>query len=552
MKTLKQMLTSALFPTALLLCMYSCNGGEEIPDAVRPQKPAEEEEKEIPAHDFLMGSLFGFEKDVRNGKASASGGTSTTTFYNRPLFEMYEFRDATSDQDWWDNLVEEYLYAGLDYMIPNCRGCLPRADRYTDHGDPAHIQKLLNALEDRGAKDMKIAIFDDAPASWAAALNFDQNGRYAFDMAAGDRYPIDDILDDEEAFQNIYKYIWDYNIKLAFDNFYGENQKYNDYLLRIDGKPLLFVWSPNGFVNYEYDGVKPVCTKRFKKIFDRIHEDFRERYGEELHICADKAFQDRDPYVTGKVVESMNDWFVAAQNVSKSYTLRSVNKYNVGVACPGFWINDKKGDKSMFFDANHGKRLSEALDYFITYKASFVMLEGFTDMYENAAYFRSTDSVFYDYPNQRLNILRKYSSRNAYPEHMNVEAESCDRYLDRSKGNSGRQYRSGDLDVSRAEDTYRSWCVCDTEAGEWLEWVELPYSAGTSEINLRYRSSFEAVIRFAVDGKDCVEKTLPSTGGQWKTVTAASVKFDKKGWYKTVLKVVSGSPDFNWFSIDRQ
>lgn len=67
----------------------------------------------------------------------------------------------------------------------------------------------------------------------------------------------------------------------------------------------------------------------------------------------------------------------------------------------------------MFFDADHGKRLTDALDDMVAKNADLVFLEGFTDMAENAAYWRSTDNIYYDFPNQRLNILRKYSSSRA-------------------------------------------------------------------------------------------------------------------------------------------
>ena len=106
--------------------------------------------------------------------------------------------------------------------------------------------------------------------------------------------------------------------------------------------------------------------------------------------------------------------------------------------------------------------------------ADLVFLEGFTDMAENAAYWRSTDNIYYDFPNQRLNILRKYSSSRAWAESFRVEMEACDYFFDVSAKNSGNQYRTGSLDVAKiagvAPDKNTEWYVTSTEAGEWMEW----------------------------------------------------------------------------------
>lgn len=548
--------TNLILVCLLITLFVGCSSGgddevivPESPEIPDEPEPTPEVEEEIAAHDFLMGSLFGFEKDIRNGVSAAKGGSSSTTYYNKPLFEAGTDYQGT-EEDWWNNLVEEFIYSGMDYMVPNCRGRLPKADTdsryYTDHGDPTRIKELIAALKRRNVENMKIAIFDDCPASWAAARNLDLYGSYTTVMGNNttDAYPIGDLND-------VYKYIWDYNIKLAFDNFYGENQENNKYLLRFQGKPVLFIWSPNGFLNVEYGGAKPDCTGKLKAILDKIHSDFKTTYGEEVFICVDKAFSDRDSQVDKTVVDAMNDWFTASEQTTNrcSYTLRSLNGVDVGVAVPGFLTNDKSGNR-MLFDSNNGKTLTDALDYFVKYKADIVFLEGFTDMLENAAYWRSTDTKFYDYPNQRLNILRKYSSTNAYPQTMRVEVESCDYYKDTSSGNSGMVYRKGDLDIIRCVDEFNGWCVTNTEAGEWIKWVELPFSAGKSVVKLRYASQADAKVRLDVNGKEGSEVTLAATGGAWKEVNIASVEFERKGWREVILQVIAGNADLNCMIIE--
>lgn len=542
------------------------------PDPVVPIEgtftfPAPAVESNIPKHNFLMGALFSFQKNLRNGEDAASGGISSTTFYNKPLFDVKSF--GATEAEWWDNLVEEMVYSGLDYVVPNCRGRLPKADvdpAYDkDHGDPTRIKELIAALQRRNEEGLKIAIFDDCPASWAAARNFDLYQTYATLISPETQqskgltdeqvmYPLDKLDD-------IYKYIWDYNIKLAFDHFYGENKAKNKYLLRMDGKPVLFLWSINGFLNVDYAALgnkKIDCKGKLKAILNKIHADFKSTYGEDLFICADKAFQDRDKEVDESVVESMNDWFIAAEQAANrsSWTVRTFNGKTVGVAVPAFYVNDRSGTR-MFFDAEHGKRLTDALDDMVAKNADLVFLEGFTDMAENAAYWRSTDNIYYDFPNQRLNILRKYNSSRAFPESVRIEMEACDHFLDLSKNNSGNQYRIGNLDVAKitqlASNKNTEWYVTGTESGEWLEWKELPYDAGEITIKVCYAAKEDAKIRFdfgeGIRRKQGPVVALPATGGEWVTVDAFTVKCDVSGWRRTVLNIVSGTPDLNYFTI---
>lgn len=544
-----------------LTFVFGCSGGESVeegnstPD--QPNQPAnpgsELVDDTIPSHSFLMGSLVGFEKGVRTGTTAHSGGTASTTYYNLPLFEVYDYK--MTDSQWWDDIVEEFEYSGLDYICPNCRGCLPNPNKYTDHGDPNRIKDLIAAIKRRGS-DLKIAIFDDAPASWAAARNLDKYGSYTTVLSDND-LKSKSLTDNDQVYpignlDDIYKYIWDYNIKLAFQNFYGENSENQKYLFRYKGKPVLYIWSPNGFLNVDYRALgnkKPDCTGKLKAILDRLHADFKSTFGEDVFICVDGAFRDRDPQSAASA-DAFNNWFTASEQATNrsSYTLVNYNGHNVGVACPGFLVNNLSGNR-MLFEPEDGKRLTKALDYFVKFHSTLILLEGFTDMVENAAYFRSKDTKYYSFPNQRLNILRRYSSSRAYPMEMNIEAEGCDKYVDKSTGNSGLQYRSGDLDVKTCNDGFAGWCVTNTEAGESLEWVELPYRGGTSVIKLRYSSSEAGKVRFDIDGKTGTEVSLPSTSGTWKTVDVATVTMKGKGWRRTVLNIINGNMDINGFTI---
>lgn len=548
-----------LFLSVILSCSDRGDTGSLPTDSDDEGNVPSVPDDEIEEHDFLMGSILAFRKDLRNGNDAYQGGNSTTTFYNKPLFESYEY-DIT-DEDWWNNIVEEYLYSGLDYIAMNCRGRLPKADidpKYNlDHGDPTKIKELLLAFKRKNVENLKIAIFDDCPASWAAARNFDKFNVYSSVISKDVQtskgltdeevlYPLDDL-------DEIYKYIWDYNIKLAFDNFYGENIDNNKYLLRYRGKPVLFLWSINGFLNIPYSalgGNKIDCVGRLKKILEKLRFDFIQTFGEDVFLCVDKSFFDRDLQVNASIVDARHDWFTASEQASNrcTYSLVSLNDNNIGVVVPGFLTGDKSG-KRMFFDSDHGNTLIKGLKHMVDFEADIVLLEGFNDMAENAAYFRSVDTKFYDFPNQRLNILRKYSSKNSYPSLLRVEIEACDYYKDNSKDNSGLQYRKGDLDVKKCKDIFDDWCVTNTESGEWMKWVELPFCTGESVVKLRYSSNSVSKIRLDIGEEHGEVYELKNTNGAWADTEVFKINLEKNGWHQVILNVISGNVDLNYFTI---
>ena len=497
---------------------------------LEPEKPGEDD---IPEHNAILGSLCGFEGDLRKGK-NYKGEDRPTTYYNVPLFEAVP---EGSEDGWWDNLVEEIAYSGLDYIAANCRGLQPSyPKKYVDHGDPTHIKQLIEAMERRGVADkFKVAIFDDCPASWEAARNEDLGRGYAGYSAdnPGQRksYPLKDIAVDTKEFQDsIYQYIWDYNIRLAFQNIPEK------YIFKYNGRPVVYFWGCS------FVGDVP---GKLSYILKRVREDCIKEFGMDPLLIIDQDWGKRDNTLTAatEVVGGINNWF----NMDNPYTVRTFKDLTIGVGIPGFLVNDKKGNK-MFVDADHGRLLQKALTYSVKNRANLIFLEGFTDVLENAAYWRSTDEVYYDYPNQRLNILRKWSS-NPYPKEFKVEAEACDYFEDKSSGNSGGQYRKGDLDIKKCNDVYEGWCVTATESGEWLKWVELPFSAGNSVVKLRYSALSAVKIRFDIDKKEGSVVELPATGGTWKEIDAATVNFEKKGWREVVLNIISGDADLNYFTI---
>lgn len=524
-----------IFYSLVIFFFVGCSekGNEEVtlptnPPIVTP--PTNDEQ--IPQHNSILGSLLGIEGDLRKGK-NYKGEGRPTTYYNVPLFESVP---EGSEDGWWDNIVEEIAYSGLDYIAVNCRGLQPSyPNKYVDHGDPTRIKYLIEAMERRGVSDkFKIAIFDDCPASWEAARNEDLGRGYAGYSSSnpGNRkpYPLKDIaIDSKEFNDSIYKYVWDYNIRLALKNIPDK------YIFKYDNRPVIYFWGC-GFVG-DVPG-------KLAYLLKRIREDCIKEFNMDPLLIIDQDWTKRDNTLSKatEAIGGINDWF----NMSSPYSSRTFKNLTVGVGIPGFLVNDKTGNK-MFVEADHGKLLNKALRYIINSHANLVLLEGFSDVLENAAYWRSSDKVYYDFPNQRLNILRKWSSK-PYTKEFRVEMESCDYFKDNSIGNSGGQYRKGDIDIKKCNDINAGWCLTDIESEEWVKWVELPFCKGTSTISLRYLSNVNIKMTLAIDKKE-YNIDLPSSNGVWKDADIAKISNDENGWHEVIFYVKSGNGELNNFRI---
>lgn len=453
-------------------------------------------------HAQSLGITFGFNKAARDG----SGGT-----YNKMLFK------PGTDADWWDAMVEEVAYSGIDYIAPVCRGYSPNYPN-TDAGDPRILPDLVAAMDRRGLGDaFKIAIFDDCPASWTANRNLDKGDGY-------DYTPKFDCADTTN-----YKYIWDLNLKLCIQNIPDEKR------FKVNNRLVLFFWTITDAFAVNQNG-------NLKKILLYIRSQCQATFGFNPYIVVDKRFFYDDPSTNDPaVVDAAHNWFSAPFN---SYSLQLFNKVRkVGCVAPGF----SSAGTNVFMDPAHGQRLIDGLEGTVRKGAFLTLGEGFTDVEEEAAYWRSKDTVYYDYPNQRLNITRRYTKK-AYADTLKVEAEGCDFYYDTSNGNAGGAYREGNMDIVKTTDTNGGWMVTYTRPTEWLEWKELPLLANTKFL-LRYSATAASSIQFSVDGMNLTAIDLPSTKGEFSTVDAGRIDFPTNSLHTVRLNIISGSPKINYFTV---
>ena len=449
-----------------------------------------------------LGITFGFNGAAKNG----SGGK-----YNKMLYKQNGV-----EADWWDAMVEEVAYSGIDFIAPVCRGYSPNHPN-TDAGDPRKLPDLVAAMDRRGVGNaFKIAIFDDCPASWTANRNLDNGDGY-------DYTPKFDCANTAN-----YKYIWDLNLKLCIQNIPDEKR------YKIDNRMVIMFWTITNAFAINQNG-------NLKKILMYIREQCQATFGFNPYIIVDRRFFDDDPSTNDPaVVDAAHNWFAAPFN---SWTLQTFNKIKIGCVAPSFSYSGNNA----FMDPSHGQRLISGLEGTVGAGAFLTLGEGFTDVEEEAAWWRSKDVLYYDYPNQRLNITRRYT-RKAYADTLKVEAEGCDFYSDLTAGNSGSVFRDGDLDIIKTSDTYKGWTVTGTQPTEWMEWKELPLRA-RSKFVLRYSSTAAASVQFKVDGNTLPVINLPSTNGGWSSVDAGTTSFVANGLHTVRLTIVSGSPDVNYFTI---
>jgi hypothetical protein len=423
---------------------------------------------------------------------------------------------------WWENIVEEVDYSGLDYVALLSRGTQPNRSKDLGSGDPKHINTLVKYMKDREAK-FKLCIFDDPPASWRQSRNYDL---YDKDFS---KYELFDCANTDN-----YKYIWDYNLKLAIE-YIPEEMRYT-----IDNRLVIFFWQVSASWMTNIDG-------NLSKILTYIKEECQKTYGFVPYIIVQRAWLERDKSLTASDVDAVHNWFSAAGGTS--YTLHTHNQVKVGVAVPSF-VKPSEPNNGVLLPAmgtsDQGMRLKFGLNNTVKAGARVTLLEGFTNAAEGAAFWRSGDKLYYDYPNQRLNIIRSYT-QNPFPDTLRVEAEACDVHHDLTTGNSGGAFlHEGNLDVRKCSDKLGGWFVSHTQANEWMEWKELPLLKNT-KFQLRYKSIGPSSVQFSVNEAGLQTIALPPTGGVWTTIDAGTFSAEFNSPQTVRLTVVSGTPDINYF-----
>lgn len=422
---------------------------------------------------------------------------------------------------WWENMVEEVDYAGLDFVAMLSRGSQPNQTKDLGMGDVKHIPTMVKYMKERNVK-FKLAIFDDCPNSWTSSRNYNL---YAKDNA---KYELFDCGNPDN-----YKYIWDYNLKLAIQNIPDEMR------YKINNRPVIIFWSVKSTWMTNIEG-------NLSKIVTYIKDQSMLTFGFTPYLIVMQPWFDRDKSLTPAMVDAAHNWFSAAGGTS--FTVNTINNFKAGCCVPSFVKPSETTNELLpgMGTADMGTRLKYGLNNTVKAGAKLTLVEGFTDAAEGAALWRSGDKLYYNYPNQRLNILRSYS-KNPFPDTLKVEFEACDEHSDISTGNSGTSFlNEGNLDVVKSSDKLGGWHITNTQANEWMEWKEMPLLKET-KLQLRYKSTAAASVKFAIDNVDLQTVNLSSTNNAWTTVDAGVFSRSANGLNTVRMSIVSGTPDINYF-----
>lgn len=443
------------------------------------------------------------------------------TFPNQTNISLFNPQRGYPDATWKD-WAEQIHQAGLDFICPNLTGSWPNTS-----SSPTDMAPLVTVLKKLG-NTTKFAIFDDNAASWCAQWN----------MANGRGYWYEEPFDISD--EDNWVYLYDYNYKLFYETVP------DDQLFKIDGRPVLWIWTGNPyFIGNAHGNLSRALTY----VRQRIQEDF----GYNPFIIGNADFIGSDPTCAAPgILDATHGWFGPPHN---PYTLSIFNGIKTGVVVPQFF---NPSNPSGFLDPDHGRLLDEGLSGTVGAGAMLTLLEGFTNYEEDAAIWRvrnidengnplSYEQTYYDYPNQRLNIVRKHTLY-PFPHVLKLQAEGCDTFGGAAGGGTPQLYRNGDIGIERTEDFGGGFNVGWTQPDQWLQWEEVPMEGrGVLQVRIATMSDNNR-IHLVIDGQRQPTVTLPNTGGwqNWTTVDTPEVVF-VPGSYHTVRVVFeTGAVNLNW------
>jgi len=465
-----------------------------------------------------IGFLVGYAVQERTNVCSIQPNT-----IQEPLFTPYN-RDSVQ---WWYNLVEEAAFSNAQYIALNFRGDSPCGAYPPAGNQPTHfVSTLVQAINTRGyTSALKVALFDDT-GSYPHQLK-DCTGSATFDLGNRSHWE---------------SYFWTTRWKPFFDRVPDANR------MKIRGRPLVFLWSVADplFVNHRGN---------LGPLVQWLRARTQAAYGFDPFIIVNSTWVKFDPAV-GPLVDGVDDWFdVAAGIAATRYTHEGRSgSFTTGVAHPGFYFRSP----FMFIDRRGGETLRAGLD--LTSTADVVLLEGLSDIEENAAFYRGASRCSaacsvnvpppgqcWSTPNQYLNIVREYA--NPYPELVVFEAEAADRFSVQSTTGTGLYRRHDPLRIYYTDPAQSQWAV-ELTSGEWLAFAGFELGDGSARVRVRYSSTASARVRITIGGISG-DVSLEPTGhvNTYRTADITNLPVSA-GRYDVRLDVISGSARIDSWTYD--
>jgi len=445
-------------------------------------------------------------------------GPYPTATMNFPLYNPV----STNPNATWNEWAAELKQSGVDFVCPNLTGSQPNTSK-----NPANIAPFVTALNNQG-NVTKLAIFDDNATSWVAQ-NSQANGQgwnttFKFDISN----------------QANWKYIYDWNYKIFYQTVPDANR------FKINGRPVIIIWTGNNVFISNMQG-------NFSQAIMYVRQKCQADFGFNPYIILPKdAFVNDTTCNNPGVADGKHNWFAPPGAAS---TLETFNGVKIGALAPSF----HKPTESSYMSADNGSRLSNALAATVGAGALLTLCEGFSDWGETAALMRVRNidpsgaaltyaQTGYDYPNERLGLLRKYG-RNPFQGDLKYEAEGCDTFGGASGGVGA--FRNGNIKIESCGDTGAGWDVGSVQTGQWLEWQAVPLN-GTPHFLVRIATTNTGRTgHFVIDGVSKPSQALPVTAG-WQTYT--TVDFGTYGTFTNSYHTVrfvsdNGGININWWQL---
>lgn len=467
------------------------------------------------------------------GKSQMDAGSllafsQKNTLYALPMYNL----QAGDHARYWDNMVEQYQSAQIDFIAVWLKG----------NGQPATFANFVTAVKKRGLENrIKIMPFDDNPASWTALWNYEHGNGYGykvpFDM--GDPVSRD--------------YIWDRNLKIFFQNVPDVNR------YKIDGRPVYAIWSAAPAFLSHFNG-------NGSKLLTYLRRQCLSTFGFNPYIMVSEDWIKNDPSSAAPgVVDAVFPWFTPVPG--PAYSTWNVNAWNgttLGACISQFRISNDADPNAhtWIVDPQHGNTLATGLAGTIGSGCTSTFIEGCDDYWENTTFWRARNldpsgsplgyaQTYYDYPNQRINLVRRYSN-NPFPMFFQAEAEGCDSFSGATPlPHKTNNYRNGSIAIEDTTDKYGGYDVCNGQAGEALRWQEVPME-GTVRLLVRVAAgSAGRRLHFVIDGLARSSVKIPNTGGNqsWATVDMGKYIFAYHSYHSVSLVWDTPGVSVNWWQM---
>lgn len=455
----------------------------------------------------ILGTVTGYE-------ISSGCPMPMPSYCQVPIYTTYD----RNKKEWWDVLVDEHLFSRVNVVMAHGRGCYDLTTGLDGNGNmcPRLLSNLVDAVHRAGADDVyRIGMWDDTGAYQGARNHVDK-------LPDGTLFDLAD--------HTSWRFFWDYNMKIWHDTIPAR------LWYRLGGRPVVAFWSLSSAFFTHQQGNASLLLRD-------LRSKFKAAYGEDPFFIVDQTWPQLDTTITTDDAQGMNAWFEPPGN---NYTYRDWAGSSWGAVVPGF--RDPQtlpgcGKACREVPRRDGQALRDALT--AGTKAKFSLLEGWTDIFESAGYYRSAE---WSFPNQYIDIVREYADPAVAT--LRFQTESADLFSPSPPGGSA-SFRAGVTNVARLTDD-TGWYVDWTKAPGWVEYSQINLTCGTYRFTARVASATGSTLHLEVDGNSAGTVNVPPSGGatNYGLVHLGQVKL-AAGAHRMRLVADTLGASVDWFFLRR-